>query len=764
MKTRTPLLIIYLAAFGLVSGTALAEDKPGDVQATGNVPADEQTATEAQSVEAAATEEAAAETPPEDADKPATDRPAAEDLATEEGKSLTEEGELLVPVEIVSERILRDMELGIGYVSDDAYKFGRYNGMQEKGPFVIGDLNGRYFDEDGSYYNVRGTNLGLDSRYLLLEIGTQGSYKVFFEYDQLPNYKNNTVKSPFLGIGGDSLTLPTGFDIDNIAGDLNNFELETQRKRAKAGAMFIPAERWQFDVDFSHENKQGTDATSGAIANTTGSSPGMIGNLTFAALPEPIDQDTDEVNATLSYVGDDGQVDLKYHMSIFDNNYNSLTWQDPFNTAAFGSMSLAPDNEFHQLSLTGGYTLPHNTRLTGLFSMGRMTQNQSYLPYTVNTNASPSPLPQSSLDGEVWLTNAQLKLASRPVSRLRLNAELRYTERDNQTSSATYDYVRLDSDSFTNTATNRPISYKNTRIKLDANYRFNAISTLRGGYKFNEMKRSYTDAERDNTEENTLFAKWKVKAHSTVDVALLAEAGKRDGSDYNSLTNENPALRKYYLADRDRTKVGAIIDYMATDKLFLSAQVDYNKDDYTDSVIGLTEATQPVYTLDFSYQPRHNITTYGYYTYETIESSQAGSAAGTTTADWQADFEDTFDTIGLGAKWTDLGKWDLGADIVLSKSKGSSVMKDLSATPTNPGQYPDTRTELTSVKLWTDYNHSEQLIYKFGLWYEEYSADNWAIDGISVYDPTEVENGMLFGNETLDYDVYVLTASLSYRY
>ena len=84
-------------------------------------------------------------------------------------------------------------------------------------------------------------------------------------------------------------------------------------------------------------------------------------------------------------------------------------------------------------------------------------------------------------------------------------------------------------------------------------------------------------------------------------MALFAEASKRDGSDYNSLVNENPALRKYYLADRDRTKMGASIDYMATHKLFLSARVDYNQDDYTDSVIGLTEATQPVYTVDFSY-------------------------------------------------------------------------------------------------------------------------------------------------------------------
>jgi MtrB/PioB family decaheme-associated outer membrane protein len=712
MQRKTSLLIIYLAASGimsgLVSGAAFAEDKP-----------------------------------------------------VTEGPSLTEKGEPIIPEEIISDPIHNEIEIGIGYVSDDAYKFGRYNGMYEKGPFVVGDINIRDFYDDGRFWRVRGTNLGLESRYLRMDGGVQGSYKFFLEYDELPNYKNNTVQSPFIGIGGNILTLPSGFDINtNLDANLNSFELETKRKRAKVGAMFIPKENWQFDIDVSHENKQGVDATGSAIANGTTQ---MVGNTTIAILPEPIDQDTDIVNATLSYAGDGSQVDLKYQMSLFDNNNNSLSWQDPFNPVAAGSMSLAPDNEFHQLSITGGYTLPYKSRLTGLISYGRMTQNQNFQPYTINNNATTSALPVTSLDGEVWLTNAQLKLTSRPVNRLRLNAELRYNERDNKTPVNTYDYVILDSDNFTNTATNRPLSYKNNRIKLDANYRFNAITSLRGGYKYDEMKRSYTNAEREDTEENTLFAKWKIKAHSTVDVALFAEASKRDGSDYNSLATENPAMRKYHLADRDRTKIGTTIDYMATEKLFLSARVDYNKDDYTDSVIGLTEAIQPVYTVDFSYQPRHNITTYGYYTYENIESSQAGSALGTATADWEADFEDTFDTIGLGTKWTDLGRWEIGADIVYSKSNGASQMKDLFA-PGTEGQYPDTKTELTSIKLWTNYNHSKQLSYKLGFWFEDYTADNWAVDGLQPYDPLVVENTLLLGNEALDYDVYVITLSASYKY
>ena len=342
---------------------------------------------------------------------------------------------------------------------------------------------------------------------------------------------------------------------------------------------------------------------------------------------------------------------------------------------------------------------------------------------------------------------------------------MRYNERDNKTPVDTYNYVVLDSFNSKASINNRPYSYTKGSFKLDANYRFNAITSLRGGYKYDEMKRDYSNAERETTKQDTLFAKWKIKAHSTVDLSILGEISSRIGSDYNSPVGENPAMRKYNLADRDQTKIGAIIDFMATDKLFLSARADYNKDEYKYSTVGLTEAIQPVYTVDFSYQPAHNITTYGYYTYEDIESSQISRDVSPTLSitDWQASFRDTFDTVGLGAKWTGLGKWDIGADLTYSKSDGAINMEDLNAPGPAIVPYPNTRTALHSAKLWTDYHYNKQLSYKLGYWYESYSADNWAVDGLVPYDPA-VESILLLGNETLDYNVYVVTVSANYRY
>jgi len=674
--------------------------------------------------------------------------------------SLSEEGEPLVPVKFLSKPVTNRIDIGLGYVSDDAYRFGRYNGLETKGPYLLGDIKIREFYEGGRFWSLRGSNLGLESRYLRLEGGKQGSYKLFLQYDELPNYKDNTVMTPFNGISSNNLSLPQGFDINtNLTSNLKNFALETKREAIGVGARINVKQRWYFDVDFRNETKDGVDATGAAIANGQRQ---LMRSTTTSLIAEPIEYETSLVNAKVEYAGDDGQLDLRYHVSFFNNNNNALDWQDPFNPAASASMSLAPDNEFHQLSLNGGYKLPYRSRITGVFSMGRMTQNDDFQPYTVNSGIASPVLPANSLDGEIWLTTAQLKLSSRPVDKLRLNAELRYNERDNKTPVNSYDYVILDSHISPTARSNNPYSYKKNHFKLDANYRFNAITSLRGGYKYEDIKRSYTDAERENTTEDTLYGKWKIKAHATVDLTFLAETSRRDGSDYIPLNNENPAMRKYFLADRDRDTLGAIIDFMATEKFFISARADYNKDDYSNSPLGLTEATQPVYTVDFSYVPIHDVSIYGYYSYEDIQSSQRGQDISASGTDWKADFSDQFDTIGLGAKLTRLGRWDIGMDIVHSKSRGMIEMHDLQ----NPGtetQYPDTITELTSLKLWTTYQYSKQLSYRLGYWFEQYDAESWAIDGVPAYN-SATANILLLGNESLDYREHVVTVAASYRY
>lgn len=662
------------------------------------------------------------------------------------------------------------VEAGVGYVSEDAWKFGQYNGLNQKGPYIIGNFQTENHNEDGEYFRSIGTNLGLESRYLRLEGGNQGRQQFFFEYDELPNYMNNTGKTPYLDPGSSTLFLPTGYDYNNIDAYLQPLELKTKRERVGFGAAFFSEKHWKFDIAFQHETKEGTQAIGSAMGSTGISSP--VGNAVGALLPEPIDYNTDEMDVGLHYSKGKGQFDIGYHVSLFNNSNDSLTWQNAVpNTNpndptlpqpnTLGRMSLAPDNQLHQLTASGGYTLPYQTRLTGMLSVGRSTQNEDLLPYSVAPNALP-PLPRSSAEAEVWLTSAQFKVASRPNRKLRLSANYRFHDRSNRTPIDSWTYIIADGDNFA-TAENSPLSYTKNRLDLDANYRINSSLSFLGGYKYDHMYRSYNDTEeREKTQENTLLAKLKGRSGSKVDYSLYAEAGARDGSEYIPYGFENPALRKFNMADRNRGKVGAKLGIMPTTSASIGLSADYISDDYTNSVIGLTEAQQTTATVDFSYLVSANITTYAYYTYDDIPSSQSGSESTPGAADWVADFKDTFNTVGLGFKAAKIAsRWDVGADITYADSTGKIDMNSDLAANQPAGQYPDLKTSMGSFKLWTDYQVSKNIAVNVSYWYQTYREDNWAVDDLDV---DSVANMLLLGEETLDYDVHVIAASAKIKF
>ncbi len=219
--------------------------------------------------------------------------------------------------------------------------------------------------------------------------GGRDSSKYFIEYDRLPNYETDTARTPFQGVGSGSLTLPAGFDINtNLNSSLLPFDIETTRERIGLGGSFIARRHWKLDVAFRHETKDGTDRIGGAIANgPPGMGSGLVGNTTATLIPEPIDYTNKLVDVTLHYAKGKGQFEFAYHLSLFDNGEHSLTWKDPDpfvpGTSIFGRQSLEPDNQYHQLAFTGSYVLPRRSQLTGFLSVGRMTQDQAFLPYTI---------------------------------------------------------------------------------------------------------------------------------------------------------------------------------------------------------------------------------------------------------------------------------------------------------------------------------------------------------------------------------------------
>ncbi len=649
------------------------------------------------------------------------------------------------------------LELGAGYVSKDSYKFGEYTGLNEQGGFVIGNASARYRGEDAVYWNVDASSLGLDSRSLGAEAGKQGTYKVYLKYKELPHFISDSVQTPFAGSGSNSLTLPSGWvqagttgGMTALGSSLHRYDLDTKRTRLSVGASLIPAPQWQYAINFRHATKEGAQRIAGAFSISTS-----------AQLVEPVDYETDQLDVSASYAGRKWQAMFGYYASVFSDKNTSLTWQNPYTPvggAATGQLALPPDNQFHQLLASVGYQFSDRTRATADVALGRMTQDENFLAPTLNTGLAVPALPRNSLDGKVNTLDANLKLSSVVTDKLRLNASGTYHDRDNRTPQAAFPWVTLDT-TVRPARKYLPYSFTQETLKLSADYR--VVKNIRTSVGFdNDLhKRTYQEAEK--TRENTFWGKVSAHTRDNVDVMFKLAHGERDQLGYAAVPDitsvENPLLMKYYMANRKRNSTGLRVDVAASDAVNIGFGLDYAKDEYPDSVLGLTNSRDFTLSGDASVLLSQKTSLHFFLNHEEIHSKQAGYDT-SSLAGWFAENDDTIDVLGFGVKRVVMTKkLDVGADYTVSQSHGAVTVNTVAPTP----PFPDLVSRLDSLKLYATYRLKDNMSLQGAYWHERYQSENWMLDGVT---PSTISNVVAFGEQPPSYSVNVITLALRYKF
>jgi MtrB/PioB family decaheme-associated outer membrane protein len=652
-----------------------------------------------------------------------------------------------------------DLDVGVGAVSDDSFKFGEYTGLNEQGGYLIGDARVLYrSQEDARYYDLHAHDIGLDTRSLFIGGGLQGHYDVFLRYDELPHYISDSAATPFSGTGTDTLSLPLGWDpsdttagMSTLAADLRGVELETQRKRLGLGGNLLQGPRWgphwEYKVNFRREDRDGARRTSGAFF------------INAAQLVQPVDYETDEVDASVAYNSRKLQVQLAYYGSIFRNADESLTWGNPYTPLVAGvdsgQLALPPDNQFHQGMVSVGYQLSDRTRATGDVAFGRMEQDERFLPATLNAALGPVSLPRASLDGEVDTLTANLRLSSAVTDKLRLSASYGYNDRENQTPQATYAWVTTDILLSPVTRTNLPYSFTRNTVKLGADYRLFKGSKLSAGYEYDSYERDYQEVEK--TEENSLWGKLKWRFDYKTQFTFKYTHSNRDASSYNLVPEidppQNPLLRKYNMADRSRDIVGLYASMSPTEVLSFGAGFDYINDDYDKSDAGLTDSREVNLSADASLILTEKTSMSLYLNRAEIESKQESSRT-SSVGNWSAKNDDTITTAGIGIKHQVIEeKLDVGADYTRSHSRGEVSVSG--------SQFPDLVTELDSVKLYATYHLQDDMSVHAVYWHERYDSDDWALDGVV---PNTISNVLSLGELSPSYSVNAVALSLRYKF
>ncbi|MGB5261373.1 MAG: MtrB/PioB family decaheme-associated outer membrane protein [Gammaproteobacteria bacterium] len=648
-----------------------------------------------------------------------------------------------------------DVVAGPGYVSNNAFKFGDYTGLEDDGVYLFGDVFARYWGTDAQYMRLDGYRLGQDSRALFLKGGRLGRYQARASYQGIPRRIFDTTSTPFRGNGTDRLTLPAGWvrapttqGMTQLNSSLQGVDIKRDWDIYTAGVSFTPVTRWTFDVDYRRQERDGNDIYSGAVFYTR-----------VAEFTRPIDYESDELEAAIAYREDDWQLRLSYIGSFFDNNNSSLKWDNAYNQIPNppnpAQMALPPDNTANQISLAGSLLLPANTTLSGQLSLGRMKQDEHLLPYTTNPG-SPA-LPRNSVDGKVDTTNVNLRVTSSPVTAFTVEGEFRYHERDNKTAEDTYNYVDTDAFPAADPATNIAYDYERYDYKLRGEYRLMRQARLHAGYDYQRFDR--THQERNHTDTGRLWTRVKLRPSNLFDIDVELYTEDRDGSQYTPITAvpspQNDLMRKYNMADRERRGIHSYLSFYSSDRINVGIDAEYTKDDYENSEIGLNDSTFERYGFDVSYLVTRDATAYAAFSHEKIKSRQSNSQA-FAAPDWFAHSDDTFYTGTLGLRYPKMiGKLGAEVEYTYARSKGQIENN----TGGSSSAFPDERTKLHQVKLGLDYPYSDALSLKFGYRYEKYDTDDWALQDI---EPDTVSNLLSLGADPYNYSNHVFFVGVRY--
>ncbi|HJW10794.1 MAG TPA: MtrB/PioB family decaheme-associated outer membrane protein, partial [Albitalea sp.] len=407
------------------------------------------------------------------------------------------------------------VEVGAGAVSTHSAKFGDFTGLDRRGGFVVLGGEARMRGSDGFYGSASASDLGLDTRSLAAELGQEGRFTLRLGYAELPHLLSDTAQTPFIGSGSNSLGLPAGYPAAStaampLATTLQPVDLGFKRSRVDLGASVNGGADWTYRLAVRHDVRDGTQRAAGSFFSTT------------SQLVAPVNQTTDEFEVSAAYAGRVWQANLAYRASIFRNSDDALTWQNPFIApvagATSGQIALAPDNQFHQWVANAGFQISPMLRASAELALGRMTQDSSYLPATLNGTLTVPILPASSLNGSADTLDLSLRLSAAPTERLRLSASVTRNERDNQTPSLAYPTVSTDMFVGAATRVNLPYSFTRDRFKLDADYRGPGSLKLSAGAEQDNVQR--TLQETDTTRETTVWARASARATDTLSLAL----------------------------------------------------------------------------------------------------------------------------------------------------------------------------------------------------------------------------------------------------
>lgn len=589
-------------------------------------------------------------------------------------------------------------ELGIGHSSDGNGKFGEFSDdFDDNGTFSIGGVHLEGGVENGSHQLMLNGNKNEFGSTFDVSYNRPGTFSI--DLYGRDSQKVEAAGALTLYPHGNVLSLPEGF---TDTGDPKNYGVRNLLVERSTHGMMITRHfgaDWLVKFDYQRQDVDGEKSATG--------SQGFRGS---GIVIEPVDYQHDEFTLGVEYAKDKLALGASFYLSDLDNGNQALVFENPnFDGIGAEQLNLPPSNEFTRIDFDGSYRLTERTMLNWLFNWSEAEQNQHFLPYALDAAFYGgdifSPLVDSSLRGDVNRFTGRITLASRPTRQFNYKVEIAVRNRDAGHDPYLWDTLSYSGSVASQAASSHVYDKDQQTFKLEGGYRFANRTKLRLGWRREIIDRSRAEIEHlqgslelirssDETEEDTLWAAYRLTPVGQVNIALRVERANRradlsqqriehlhfvseDTNGNLEAVGENTL--PFYLSDLDTTLYALNVDVPLSNALVLSAGVNIVDEDYDDDFDGILGREMKAYDVALSFNANEDLQVSYYASIQIFEWDQDGTTSqnGSVSNLWRATGEDESTVFGLSFEWQVIPKkLQLSADISLSDTESEVASFD----------------------------------------------------------------------------------------
>lgn len=547
----------------------------------------------------------------------------------------------------------------------DGARYERYRDLGD-GLFLDGIRLNR--ERNGWFLGLTADHVGRKDQRYTANAERTGKLKTWFMWDQIPMLLSRTTRTLFSGLGtgelqiSDTLQAQVEAQPSAIGTVFSQFGTEfnarTRRQTAEGGVEYQANSDLTVKANVRHTRREGTIPYGGSF-----------GHSSLVEMPAPTDHGLTATDAAAEFVRDPVLLRAGYTGSWFHNDVTSVIFDNPFRatdiaaTPSRSRLTLPPSNSFIGVNGLASVKLPRRSRATAYLSVGMLTDaGDPIVPQTINSAIATAPISRTTVDGEARTTAMTLTFVSRPARYWDLRVGYRQYDYDNRTPEfAMRERVTYDGAISVVSPAILTEPFGVLRRTFDADVRLTPGRGISAGIGVTRLEEERTHRIFESATDNVV--RLSVDAMSSHWFTLRTKyehaerrgVGIEEGERELAAIGEQPGMRHFDVAARDRDRVTVLGSVTPVGNLGLSVSIAAGKDDYLQSLFGLRDNTHRIYGFGFDSTHGDRLILAASYSYERYaalsRSRQANPGVQFTdpSRNWATDATDRAHSVVLSA-------------------------------------------------------------------------------------------------------------------